>query len=413
MAINLSDEKIIKALRWYADKAVQFDMFEPACRIVSYIEENFSDEAVPRPEDQIEYQEIMKRARFAAIPSLDEGEIIELLRENFADALDFPDYDLWRKLKTKLIAMPRFEDRDALKKKIREEIVLNEQTMTEQGVELDGVKERGTVKNWLTDYYRTLGTGKVENIKLTQYLTNGPSTKNLSDKDRRRLDYLLKFFEKLKISSLDLDGVEETTIFKVDGEIDIYEEGRTERISRDDRETVKKVRGLEAPSSLEADLEAKYRGDEAMAGKIEATAEKISGASGGDFKKMAGDLLAAIPGTGRAADKIKIAAILKVMAEGGGLAKLPEEKEFGKMLAAHFKEKNRKADFDGFKLNSKNPEYLAALVRHILVDRAGMSEDESGRIGMQLFNSLFKNTKDAKYQGLVYFDMEDREFKWA
>jgi hypothetical protein len=43
----------------------------------------------------------------------------------------------------------------------------------------------------------------------------------------------------------------------------------------------------------------------------------------------------------------------------------------------------------------------------------GMNDDDSGRLGMQIFNTLAKKGAGDKYQGVVYFDLEKKEFAWS
>jgi hypothetical protein len=390
----------------------RFGFSERADDIASEVYAILTDNEPEDPDIRLKYEDVLLRARLLALPTLPEREICDLAQNNFVKIFEIADYDFWEKLKTKLISIPQFEARDALKKKIRDALLLNSQTLTKQGITTDSVKIGGTVKNWLSDYHQAVGTGKAETIKMSQYLVNSPNTKNLDREDKRKLEYLIKVYERLKLSSMDLEGIEETTVFNVDGEIDLYSEGRIERVSRDIREKVKRILGAEKIGSVGDEIQAKYRGDEAEAKKVEAEMKKIQKAAGRDAKKLVEALYLAIPGAGRTADKIRLAAVLRVLAENGQLTNLLEEKKFSEMMTAYFKEHNKKTETEGFNLNPKNPEYLAAFLKYVLVEKAGMSEDESGRIVMQIFNILAKDGGE-KYQGLVYFDLEDGKFKWS
>jgi hypothetical protein len=411
--LDFNNSKVLEAVRWYVEEAVKFDLTEKARSAALFLENNFSAAKVERPEDELAYQNLLAKAKFVSIMDLTPGEIENLLKNNLSVVLGMPGYDIWKKIKVKLISLPEFDGRNSLRKTIREALLASEQEWTGEKIINSGREIKGTVKNWLMDYNSVVGTGKIETLKLSQYLTNGENTKKISQESRQRLDYLLKFYEKMKQSSLDIEGIEEATLFLVDDELDIYEDGIAERIGRDIEDTVKRLRGVEMAREIQDEIQAKYRGDEAEAKKIEAEIKKIRKVAGGDAKKIGEMLFLAIPGAGRRANKIEIIAILKILAESGQLGNLLGEKEFGEMMVDYLKKGNHKAELDGFKLNPKNPEYLGIFLKYILVEKAGMSEDDSGRIGMQLFNALASGGKENKYQGLVYFDLEEKKFKWS
>ncbi len=412
MTIDFNDPKIIEAVKWRVERAVAFDLFSEARLLADYLEKNLSAGAVGEPDDQLIYQELLAKAKFIALPTLDKNEIVELLQENFTLIFEIPDYDLWGKVKEKLIATAKFDDRDILKKKIGAALLANDQPLTDDGMVLGGAEVRGSVKNWLADARQTLGSGKVEIVQLSQYLINSANTKKLSEEDRHKVDYLLKFYEKTKISSMELGGMEEITIFEVDGALDAYEEGITERIGKEIKDKVAELFGAETTSEIKDEIQSRYRGSEAEEKKIAAEMKKIQKAAGGDFNKMADLLFRAIPGPGRTVDKIYLVAMLQILAEEGQMENLLVDKRFGELMAAYLKN-NKPSELGGFKINPRAPQYVSALLQYLLKDVTGMDEDESGRIGMQIFNIMAKKGEKNKYQGLVYFDLEKKEFQWT
>lgn len=411
--IDFNNSKILEAIKWHAERAITFDLVREARLLAKFLENNLSGSAVEQPEDELIYQELLIKTKFIALPTLEMGEIINLLQENFTLIFEIPDYDLWRKIKTKLIAIAKFEDRDILKKNIGVALSANEESLTEGGIILGSTEVKGTVKNWLMDARQALGSGKVEIVQLSQYLINSANTKKLSEDDRRKVDYLLKFYEKTKESSIELGGMEETMIFEVDGALDAYEGGITERIGKEIKDKVAEIRGVQATAEIQNEIQAKYRGNETEEKKIAAEMKKIKKATSGDFKKIADTLFRAIPGPGRAADRIHLAAILKVLAEEGKLEKLLDDERFGGMVTFYLKKLGRSSELGGFKTNPRSAQYVSVLLQHLLKDVAGMTNSESGRLGMQIFNALAKKGAGEKYQGLVYFDLEKEEFDWS
>ena len=411
--IDLNNQKTIEAIKWHTGRVVAFDLVSEARLLANFLEKKLSANAVEQPEDELGYQELLAKAKFIALPMLDAGEIVNLFQENFTLIFEMPDYDLWKKIKTKLIATAKFEERDILKKKIGAALSVNDQSLTEGRVVLGSTEVRGTVKNWLMDARQTLGSGKMEIVQLSQYLINSANTKKLSEEDRRKVDYLLKFYEKTKESSIDLGGMEEITIFEVDGALDAYEEGITERIGREIKDKVAALRGAETTAEIKNEIQSRYRGDEAEEKKVVAEMKKIQKAAVGDFKKMADALFQAIPGPGRAINKIYFVAILKVLAEEGKLEKLMDDERFSGMIISYLKAKEKLSELAGFKANPRASQYISALLQHLLKDVMGMNDDDSGRLGMQIFNTLAKKGAGDKYQGVVYFDLEKKEFAWS
>jgi hypothetical protein len=414
MPIDLNSPKILEAFKWRVNQAVLFDSLQIARQIILNLPEMLVATPVVSPEDQFTYQDILIKAKFIALPLLHEKEIVELIQNNFIQIFDLPDYDLWKKIKTKLITLSQFEDRDSFKKELKEALLKNEQVLTIENLILGGKSVKGTVKNWLTDYHQVLGTEKVEALKLYQYLVSGENTKKLSVQSKKNLDYLLKFYEKLKISSVKFEGIEESIIFNVDGELDFFAEGITEMIGRDAKEIVSQLEGMEAAAEIRNEIEARYRGNEEEIRKINEEKAKILESINGDFEKLASLLFKAItPRPGKIPNKVQVEAILEIFIDQGQLEDLLEEKKFNEMMVAFFREKGREIDLEGFKVNPRAPQYVSVFLQHILKDMVGLSEDESGKIGMRLFNLLMKKGKDSKYQGLVYFDLEKREFRWS
>ncbi len=410
--LDLNNSKTLEAIRYHAEEAVNFDLADKARLLAGFLEDSLT-KGIDQPEAELACEEMLVKARFVALPRLAPGEIIELIKNNLSAVTAMPGYNLWEKVKAKLLSLPEFEERNTLRKLIREALLVSDQDWTEEKIIINGREMRGTVKNWLTDYRSVLGTGRVETLKLSQYLTSGENAKKLSREGRARLDYLFKFYEKMKLSSLELDGIEETTVFVVDGEVDIYEEGITERVGRDVKDMVKQAQGVSKVGEIQDEIEAKYRGDAAEAKKIETEMKNIAKESGGESGKLEEILFEAIPGPGRTVNKYRLSAVLMVMAEGGKLAGLLEEKKFNEMMVVHLKEGSGKAELAGFKLSPKDPRYLSLFLQYVLKERARLSEDESGRIGMKLFNILSRDGAGGKYQGLVYFDLEKQEFKWS
>lgn len=415
--LQLNDPKVFEAVEWYTNRAILFGAAGEAYRVVRLLPKYMVEVPVLDPTLRAKYEDLIVRAKFIALIQLTEGEIIDLIQNNFVLVFDFFLYDIWEKLKGKLIAMPVPEDRDVLKGKIKEALLLNEQILTNESLILDGKKVKGTVKNWLIDYNREMGGEKVSALKLSEYLLTSPNTKTLSEESRKKLEYLLKFYEKLKISSLDFEGIEEPMVFRTNGDLEVFQEGRIEKISKD-VEIMKIMKRLEDLEKMEeikremAEVRKKYELPSEEQKAIEEEEKDVLKNFGTNFKKLADELFKTAI-SGKKLNKNRAVVILKILAENGNLEDLLEEKKFNEVMISYFRERGKALELEGFKVNPRAPEYISIFLQHILKDKLGMSEDESGRIGMQLFNLLKKSGKDDKYKGLVYFDLEKKEFRWS
>lgn len=418
--LQLNDPKVLEAIEWYSNQAILFQDTDAAYRLVRILPKYMAETPIESPDIELTYQKIILKAKFIALDRLKDEEIVDLLKDNFSLLFELDHlfelnlYDLWEKVRAKLVVEPVYTERDELKKKIREAILVSEQILTPENLFLDAKKVKGAIKNWLTDYNRTVGIGKVEALKLSEYLVNSPNAKSLSEQSRKKLDYLLKFYERIKLSSLDYDGIEEPMTFMIDNKIVIFKDGKVEKIGRDILDLVKRAEAGEKMLGIKKKLEDKYRGSEEEAKKIEEEIANISKITVGNFKKLSNLLFAATnPGIGKAPNKLQAEAILKILAKQGNLEDLLEEKRFNEMMIVYFREKGRTTDLEGFKVNPKAPQFVSALLQHILKDKVGMSEDESARFGMQLVNLLTQAGKDAKYSRIVYFDEAKEEFEWV
>jgi hypothetical protein len=418
--LQLNDPKVLEAIEWYANQAILFQDTEAAYRLVRILPRYMAETPVESPELELTYQKIILKAKFIALDRLKDEEIVDLLKDNFSLLFELSDlfelnfYNLWEKVRAKLVVEPVYTERDVLKKKIKEAILSSEQILTSENLILDGKKVKGMVKNWLTDYNSTVGIGKVETLQLAQYVTNSPNTKSLSEQSRKKLDYLLKFYERMKLSSLDYDGIEEPMSFLINDNIVVFKDGKVEKIGRDILDLVKRAEAGEKMLEIKEKIENKYRGSEEETKKIEEEIANILKITAGNFKKLS-DLLfvATNPGIGKAPNKLQTEAILKILAKQGNLEDLLEEKRFNEMVADYFRKKGRVSDLEGFKIDSKAPQFVGAFLQCILKDKVGMGENESARFGMQIVNLLKQAGKDAKYNRIVYFDETKEEFGWV
>jgi len=352
-------------------------------------------------------KEDLARLRLIALPLLETKEIIELTRNSFTLVSSLPGYSFWGKLRNKLISIPELAARDTLKKSLRDALLANNEALTEENCGA----ERGTVRNWLLDYNRALGTGKIEALKLREYLINSANTKKLRPESRQRLEALLKLYEKLKVSSLDILGTEENIIFNNQGELAFWSEGLTERIGNGERK-----KSLPEGEETKNKIIKIYQGDEREEGEIKKEESLIANSLGAlgqeeKGKKLTGLLIKYLDRR----NKIGLMAVLRLAAREGRLGRLAlEDKNLNNDFLNYLKIKgaNRLGLVEGFRLEPGAPIYVSLFLQYLLSTKLGLGENDAGRWGAKIA-TLAAKTGNAKYGQIAYFDLKENKFKWS
>ncbi len=170
------------------------------------------------------YQELMVKLKVVTFSFIIEPEALELIQKYLVELLNLENVDLVEIIKGRLSAMPLWEDRDGLRKKILAVLRSNEENISQRKIIildplLKTTKELpATIANWLKDYDRSLGTGPVSNLKLAEYFSQNANFNNLTVEEKPRIKKLIVFYEYLKPSSFTPAGFEDNILFKIDEE---------------------------------------------------------------------------------------------------------------------------------------------------------------------------------------------------
>lgn len=159
-----------------------------------------------------EYKKMIYRLKWVGLPIMTENMAVEMFKYHFTVTFHIPGFnfnELWRKLKAILLSIIIFKDRDEFKKNLRDALFYNQEKLTGKNLIINNQEKTPSVSNWLLDYNSNLGSGVVENIKRVQYFTNNKNIKNLNEEEKAKVKILFDLYEKLKLSSLTLEGLEE------------------------------------------------------------------------------------------------------------------------------------------------------------------------------------------------------------
>lgn len=182
-----------------------FDLSEELKKAIESIK-NFKEN---HPEFFAEYKKIIVKLRWVGLPIMTEETVINMFKNHFVEIFTIPDFQVWEKLLPILQWIRPLENRDVLKKNIREALLMNKQKITGKKLIIGREEKEPTITNWFLDYNRAVGALKVNSLARTQYFINGANIKNLSQEEKTRVKTLFDLYEKLKTSSLTLEGYEE------------------------------------------------------------------------------------------------------------------------------------------------------------------------------------------------------------
>lgn len=201
--INLNN---IDDLQKYSDIIIKFDFLKEAFLLLqklNSIKNNFLA-------DDKKYQDILIKLKWTALPKMKNKEIIDLFSLKFTGIFEIENYDVWIKLQNKIVNSIFYEERDDFKKEIKNALLKNQEIITSKKIIVSDKLVNPTVANWLKDYNINVGTNLVNKEKDAQYLTYSDNIKKIDNQDEKnKLKILFNLYQKLKFSSLTMDGIEE------------------------------------------------------------------------------------------------------------------------------------------------------------------------------------------------------------
>lgn len=244
---TLFDKDFLESVKSSLDFIIKTDDSKKAFELYNLIEKaliRHKDEMAVKKESFDFYNKAVIKAKFIALPLLDDKEVVELIKNYFTSQFGIEFYDVLKKLKSKFLSIELYEDRDKLKENLKRTLLENKEIITSRS----SIKMIG---EWLRNYNVKLGTGVVENIKKSQYLIDLKKIKELNDEDREKLKILFDFYEKLKLSSFTPQGFEEDIPIVIDDKFYIFKQGELEAIGK----KAKKARTVSVPPKTQKERE--------------------------------------------------------------------------------------------------------------------------------------------------------------
>ena len=154
------------------------------------------------------YLKLLLTVKFIALPSLGDGEVRNIVRQELAYVFDFNQKDLGikEKFRKKLTTVPLLH-RDKYKEKLMRALEDNEQVITQNDLEIKGKEMRGSIGNWVRDYYKFIIDSNIdEKLIKAEYLYKNKNIISLPVEDREKIKILLDLYDSWQKSSFTVAG---------------------------------------------------------------------------------------------------------------------------------------------------------------------------------------------------------------
>ncbi len=233
--IDFIDEKVRKKLHQEIEEGFYYHptQLKKWHRIKLAIESFLKEKENLKSQDSTVYKDLidlLNKFKWFSFAYLTSAETIELFKKGLKFALEEKTFPLEKNLSLFLIKIPLLVPRDESKTKIRENLLANNEKITDEQITLDDKKVSPTISNWLQLYNRELGAGKIKKIKIAEFLIKNKDIAKLTPEKKERIRRLFALFEELKIPAITIEGLEEEFYVITDRGIELRKRGRTEEI---------------------------------------------------------------------------------------------------------------------------------------------------------------------------------------
>lgn len=177
------------------DNIIKFDDFKEAFNLYSKLKNSTNDK----------FDNFLIKLQWVALPFFSKKDILSLFSNHFKEALEMEYFDLWPKFKHVLLGIIMIEDRDKFKLEVKHVLEKNQARLTSKKL-VNNLSP--TSENWVKGYIGYLGSGPIDNVKLSKYFINNKDFKNLEPNEQKKIKFFFDFYEKLKLSSLTVAGFE-------------------------------------------------------------------------------------------------------------------------------------------------------------------------------------------------------------
>ncbi len=237
MENNYTIEEVEKRIKQFDELDLGREAFWYLQGLDEYLKNNKIKE-----KDNAKYKKYRILLKFLCLDFLKTwDEVKDLIRYHYAAINDLEYYNLWEKIKLKLLVTPSLEDRDEVKEGIKNVLLKNNQMLL-SSAKYSNIKDMPlSLADWLNDYNSSLGIGKVDNLKRVEYFTNNVKLNRLEKKDREKVKDLLDLYEKTKYSSKEVQGMEDDVPMVLNGKFTMFSDGEATTVDEELKNMIRSV----------------------------------------------------------------------------------------------------------------------------------------------------------------------------
>jgi len=372
-----------------------------------------------QPDLYKKYKKLIILCQWLSLSLLSETEIVGLFQSDAREGFSNEDILLESEMRIRLLTM-MFDGRDSFKGKIRKALEENEQILTAHSIILHTKPVQPTIGNWIKSYNEVLGTGVIDNLKLSKFYIENQNIKQLNNNEKKVIKRIFDFYELMKYSSYHAKGMEErigiddpgregTIINGVLEKFDPRSIKETEKLSRLINDSGKEeISGMsdETKAAISKNLEQikkLYKGDKQQEQAIADLIKNLSGQS------AVQSLFQAV----NEGNTNKTIAILRLLAKEKKLVEIVSASgQLRSMFQGYLEAQYGKEITEKFNQDPKQIPFIFCFLQFILNDKLDLSDQESARQAVHIAN-YSAAAGDDQYLKMAYADESTGRFEWA
>ncbi|MCD4694129.1 hypothetical protein K8R62_02100 [bacterium] len=206
------EEQKIEKIEKEVESIIDFNEYDRAHILSKNIEGYIEEDGFKAkfPDLYKKYRKIKTRLEWVCLFMFNEKKVLSFFDGHFQYGLDLLDYDffsLWEKLRPFLLSrFPLLEERDNFKTRLIDILNQNKAYLTSKKLSNNNGP---SVKNWIKIYTGKIGLKSADSLEFRNFFTSNNDYKKLNEKEKVRVEKFFKFYERLKKSSFNADGIED------------------------------------------------------------------------------------------------------------------------------------------------------------------------------------------------------------
>lgn len=178
----------------HADLASYQEIIKQHQQIWADAERQRAEENRPEPEHKVPDIQFVE-----SDPEQEKRTAPELFKKNVVSFLDNPSEDLLSILfDYNNVLLTLLDSQPGFSRQLEQALYENQEILTTGRLTINGKAVEPTVSNWLKDFISHHGALFFDNVVLSQYVTDSPNARKLSDSDRKLLIKLLTMYRTIK-----------------------------------------------------------------------------------------------------------------------------------------------------------------------------------------------------------------------